>query len=208
VESSPHKMMRGSYGAGTMLAAAILAAIMGSTPSWAGSCRAARMCCQGRDSGCVIQKPSPNAIIESPRDKPCYCDHACLKLADCCDDFNETCAVMDCKLSEWSEWSECDNGCGTGQQIRSRQVLRPEQNGGKPCDSDTHQTAPCQNFDSCRRRARHFQIEEASFSRDRSSVGTSSDSNFVSQVTRGYCIAFTILKMSRGCRKRIESLHE
>lgn len=57
----------------------------------AGSCGSAKLCCQGRDSGCVIQKESPNAIIESPRDKPCYCDHACLKLADCCDDFKETC---------------------------------------------------------------------------------------------------------------------
>lgn len=57
----------------------------------AGSCSSAKLCCQGRDSGCVIQKESPNAIIESPRDKPCYCDHACLKLADCCDDFKETC---------------------------------------------------------------------------------------------------------------------
>ena len=57
----------------------------------AGSCRKAKLCCQGRDSGCVIQKASPNAIIESPQDKPCYCDHACLRLADCCDDFNDTC---------------------------------------------------------------------------------------------------------------------
>ncbi|EFN88582.1 hypothetical protein EAI_12023 [Harpegnathos saltator] len=57
----------------------------------AGSCSSAKLCCQGRDSGCVIQKESPNAIIQSPRDKPCYCDHACLKLADCCDDFKETC---------------------------------------------------------------------------------------------------------------------
>lgn len=57
----------------------------------AGSCRAAKLCCQGRDSGCVIQKASPNAIIESPRDTPCYCDHACLKLNDCCNDFKEAC---------------------------------------------------------------------------------------------------------------------
>lgn len=57
-----------------------------------GSCRAAKLCCQGRDSGCVIQKVSPNAIIESPKDKPCYCDHACLKLNDCCNDFRETCS--------------------------------------------------------------------------------------------------------------------
>lgn len=51
-------------------------------------CRDANLCCPGRDSSCVVQKAHQNAIIE---DKPCYCDHACLKLGDCCPDFRETC---------------------------------------------------------------------------------------------------------------------
>jgi len=77
----------------TRLARLIVATLISLTVDGtaAGSCSSAKLCCQGRDSGCVIQKESPNAIIESPRDKPCYCDHACLKLADCCDDFKETC---------------------------------------------------------------------------------------------------------------------
>ncbi|XP_001604663.2 somatomedin-B and thrombospondin type-1 domain-containing protein isoform X1 [Nasonia vitripennis] len=184
-------------------------------PASAGSCGAAKLCCQGRDSGCVIQKASPNAIIESPRDKPCYCDHACLRLGDCCDDFNETCAVTDCSVSEWSEWSECDNMCGLGLQTRRRHVVRAERNGGKACPTSLEQTLTCQNYGSCRRRARHFQVEElgpeaaanlSSFTTDSSEATL--DSNFVPQITRGYCTAFTILKISRGCRRKMESFHE
>lgn len=56
-----------------------------------GSCREAKLCCPGRDSSCVVQKAPINAIIEDLSDKPCYCDHACLKLGDCCVDFKEAC---------------------------------------------------------------------------------------------------------------------
>lgn len=57
----------------------------------AGTCAETKLCCNGRDSACVVQKISPNAIIQTIDDKPCYCDHACLKLGDCCNDFKETC---------------------------------------------------------------------------------------------------------------------
>lgn len=56
-----------------------------------GSCREAKLCCPGRDSSCVVQKAPLNSIIEDLSDKPCYCDHACLKLGDCCTDFKEAC---------------------------------------------------------------------------------------------------------------------
>lgn len=56
-----------------------------------GSCREANLCCNGRDSSCVVQKAPLNAIIEDLNDKPCYCDHACLKLGDCCTDFKDHC---------------------------------------------------------------------------------------------------------------------
>lgn len=56
-----------------------------------GSCREANLCCTGRDSSCVVQKAPINAIIEDLSDKPCYCDHACLKLGDCCTDFKDAC---------------------------------------------------------------------------------------------------------------------
>lgn len=56
-----------------------------------GTCKEAKLCCPGRDSSCVVQKAPVNAIIEDLSDKPCYCDHACLKLGDCCVDFKEAC---------------------------------------------------------------------------------------------------------------------
>lgn len=59
-----------------------------------GSCREAKLCCPGRDSSCVVQKAPLNSIIEDLSDKPCYCDHACLKLGDCCTDFKEACGGM------------------------------------------------------------------------------------------------------------------
>lgn len=101
----------------------------------AGSCREAQLCCNGRDSSCVVQKAPINAIVEDLNDKPCYCDHACLKLGDCCEDFKNHCGVLDCKVSEWSQWSECDTSCGIGMMTRSRSILQPTQNGGKHCPS-------------------------------------------------------------------------
>lgn len=56
-----------------------------------GSCKEAGLCCSGRDASCVVQKTPANAIIEDLRDTPCYCDHACLKLNDCCPDYRQTC---------------------------------------------------------------------------------------------------------------------
>lgn len=59
------------------------------------TCKEASLCCSGRDSACVVQKAPINSIIEDPiNDKPCYCDHACLKLGDCCDDFKQFCGGM------------------------------------------------------------------------------------------------------------------
>ncbi|XP_023313648.1 somatomedin-B and thrombospondin type-1 domain-containing protein-like [Trichogramma pretiosum] len=190
----------------------------------AGSCRAAKLCCQGRDSGCVIQKAAPNAIIESPRDKPCYCDHACLRLADCCSDFNETCIASDCLVGDWSAWSACDNRCGTGSRSRARLVLAAPRNGGKACPT-LEERADCESYDRCRRRSHHFYVQDtSSFSTSSKSAGagaratvddddvaagTSNDndvaslhSNFVPRVSRGYCTAFTVLKVSKGCRRK------
>lgn len=73
-------------------AVVVLLALVPSAPvALAGSCLEAKLCCPGRDSACVVQKTPINAIIEDPTDKPCYCDHACLKLGDCCADFKPAC---------------------------------------------------------------------------------------------------------------------
>lgn len=71
----------------------LLLVLLATTPTaTARTCREAALCCNGRDSSCVVQKAPINSIIEDPvNDKPCYCDHACLKLGDCCDDFKQFC---------------------------------------------------------------------------------------------------------------------
>ena len=50
------------------------------------SCRAARKCCDGKDGDCLAEETSPNAV-----DEPCYCDHGCLEMGDCCPDFKDYC---------------------------------------------------------------------------------------------------------------------
>jgi len=99
-----------------------------------GSCRAAKKCCDGKDSDCIVQKAPLNSVIEDYlADEPCYCDHGCLDVGDCCPDFKEYCGVIDCQVNEWSSWSKCNVACGIGTSIRTREIIRPESNGGLQC---------------------------------------------------------------------------
>jgi len=107
-----------------------------------GSCRAAKKCCEGKDPDCVVQKADINSIIMDPEDEPCYCDHNCLNMGDCCPDFKDYCGVFDCSVSSWSSWSSCSSQCGTGRQTRQREVTRPESNGGVSCP-DLSQSRSC-----------------------------------------------------------------
>jgi hypothetical protein len=40
---------------------------------------------------------------------------------------------VDCVLSEWDYWTDCDKSCGGGQRFRTRTVVTQLANGGKPC---------------------------------------------------------------------------
>ena len=55
-----------------------------------GSCRAARKCCDGKDSDCAVQEAPLNSLMEKYVE-PCYCDHGCLDVGDCCPDFKDYC---------------------------------------------------------------------------------------------------------------------
>jgi hypothetical protein len=44
-------------------------------------------------------------------------------------------SVIDCLLSEWGQWSECDAKCGSGTRTRTRTILRAAEMGGKHCGS-------------------------------------------------------------------------
>ncbi|XP_011308797.1 somatomedin-B and thrombospondin type-1 domain-containing protein [Fopius arisanus] len=166
-----------------------------------GSCRAAKLCCQGRDSGCVIQKASPNAIIESPRDKPCYCDHACLKLNDCCDDFRDACSVADCAVSEWGTWSPCKSQCGVGIQTRNRVITKAELNGGKHCPQ-LEQSRTCRGFAGCREHSELSHKGTVLLTTLSEKNSTSDDVNSVPS----YCQIFTVLWASRICTREFPDL--
>ena len=79
----------------TLVLSSLLIAGVGRRTVWAlGSCQTSAggpLCCTGRDSSCVVQKAAANTIVEDLHDEPCYCDHACLKLNDCCPDYRQTC---------------------------------------------------------------------------------------------------------------------
>uniref|UniRef100_A0A0A1WV78 RPE-spondin n=1 Tax=Zeugodacus cucurbitae TaxID=28588 RepID=A0A0A1WV78_ZEUCU len=170
----------------------------------AGSCREAQLCCNGRDSSCVVQKTPINAIIEDLNEKPCYCDHACLKLGDCCTDFKDHCGVVDCKVSEWTPWSECDKSCGTGIMLRTRQIIRVPQNGGKHCPSLT-QKRSCQGIRCHSERGKHI-IRENAFLFPSSVVqnhssNTSKESLRQANNLKSYCIEFEVINSAKECHK-------
>uniref|UniRef100_A0A3P9HNL4 Spondin-1 n=1 Tax=Oryzias latipes TaxID=8090 RepID=A0A3P9HNL4_ORYLA len=49
---------------------------------------------------------------------------------------------IDCMVSEWSEWSECNKSCGKGHTIRTRMVKLEPQFGGRACP-ETIQRKKC-----------------------------------------------------------------
>ncbi|XP_039498612.1 uncharacterized protein LOC120456086 isoform X1 [Drosophila santomea] len=179
-----------------------------------GSCREAQLCCNGRDSSCVVQKAPINAIIEDLSDKPCYCDHACLKLGDCCDDFKDHCGVLDCQVGDWGAWSECDRSCGTGMMTRNRQILQAAQNGGKHCPT-LQQKRSCQGY-RCHGHHDKKILREmalllpAALSHNhhvnesgdlRRNLRTRYRDAYKHNHDQEYCVEFEVLKSSKACHK-------
>ncbi|XP_020790761.1 spondin-1b [Boleophthalmus pectinirostris] len=59
---------------------------------------------------------------------------------------------IDCMVSEWSEWSECNKSCGKGHTIRTRMIKLEPQFGGSPCP-ETIQRKKCK-IRKCRQKAK------------------------------------------------------
>lgn len=50
--------------------------------------------------------------------------------------------AIDCIMSDWTEWSECNKSCGKGHTIRTRIVTMEPQFGGDSC-TETIQRKKC-----------------------------------------------------------------
>lgn len=112
-------------------------------------CSTSGLCCKHRDSECVAQRVYPNHTVDTSQ-LPCYCDHACIELEDCCPDYRQFCGVKDCHVSEWGPWSPCSaETCEDfGVEERHRVILGHPINGGLKCphllQSKQCQALPCE----------------------------------------------------------------
>ncbi|CAK0804700.1 unnamed protein product [Prorocentrum cordatum] len=57
-------------------------------------------------------------------------------------------AVVDCVVSDWTAWDECDATCGGGQQARQRAVVQAQSHGGARCAVHLGEMRGC-NSDPC-----------------------------------------------------------
>jgi len=80
----------------------------GGLDSSLGGCRELGHCCQGKNNTCRVQRhrnsisdddndgggddDEQNSVLVMARRNTCYCDSACLDLADCCRDYKQVCA--------------------------------------------------------------------------------------------------------------------
>lgn len=176
-----------------------------------GSCAQARMCCDGKDASCVVESKPHQLSNLDPRSRsvPCYCDHGCLDVGDCCPDFKEYCGVMDCKVGNWSNWSSCDVSCGTGSSVRSREIIHPESNGGQECpaleEKKTCRATKC----SKRHRDRISALKESAMllpgkylkkmARNTYDVRSNLKSYKKPKTSQSYCVVFQVDKAMRSC---------
>jgi len=54
---------------------------------------------------------------------------------------------VDCKLRDWTPWSECSKPCGQGNSSRFRSELVPSSRGGKACSGKQNEFKACEGSD-------------------------------------------------------------
>lgn len=61
----------------------------------------------------------------------------------------EPCSPIDCKWSDWNEWSACSKTCGTGTSFRLRKVEIPASSGGAECEGNEWDQMRCSSREDC-----------------------------------------------------------
>merc|ERR1711957_879048 len=70
------------------------------------------------------------------------CPDGALNDTDWCRNTDLTVKV-DCRLAQWSVWSECTTKCGPGTQEQTRDFELEASNGGLPCTATLRRLRTC-----------------------------------------------------------------
>jgi len=54
--------------------------------------------------------------------------------------------AINCRLSDWKDWTACSAKCGTGQRMRERDVVQYASGGGRNCDASLSEIRDCTQF--------------------------------------------------------------
>lgn len=96
------------------------------------------------------QKLRRREIVQASKSGGAPCEGGLEEISECSNGTCPTTEAVDCKLSEWQDWTECYSD---GQRARWKTVLEVARNGGKCEEGNTHQTegckAPLGYFKSC-----------------------------------------------------------
>ncbi|XP_048852865.1 somatomedin-B and thrombospondin type-1 domain-containing protein [Brienomyrus brachyistius] len=155
--------------------------------------RSSPTCCTGRNNECGDF---------SKQRSVCYCDTYCQKTGDCCEDYGRVCHIsaIDCVLSPWGQWTECNALCGTGSMERTRQVTVPPRNGGTPCP-DLRQRRGCfGKSELCRSSEEVARILPDSFKRNFKDPWRRPHM-LMKEIKHSYCVWLRISQASAACRR-------
>lgn len=101
-------------------------------------------CSQSCDGGI---KYRTRHITQFPENGGTPCSDALKEVTAC--NYAVCSSRIDCKWTEWNDWSSCSKECGGGQRNRFRSIAVMPLNGGVPCDHKASgETEPC-NTHTC-----------------------------------------------------------
>ncbi|XP_053302142.1 somatomedin-B and thrombospondin type-1 domain-containing protein [Pleuronectes platessa] len=160
-------------------------------------CRAAGLCCSGRDPSCTSEGWRADRSYG-----PCYCDQACVSTRDCCHDYEAACPAVSCVVSEWTQWSGCAEPCRATVRRRSRVIVQEPLNAGKPCPH-LEEHAGCaeywSNQGNCHSSLVPALITTGGYGNTRKKRDLLLDSGDII----GYCVQFQLTSLTKGCQESL-----